>query len=83
MDTKANERTLYKAQAIIRAYARALEAEEQGGLYETIADGFAATAKMLLGDSTSKDFYELADALDKIHSEVWFENRQREVKSEG
>ena len=49
MDSKANERTLYKAQAIIRAYARALEAEEQGGLYETIADDFAVTAKMILG----------------------------------
>lgn len=52
MDTKANERTLYKAQAIITAYAKALEAEEQGGLYESIADDFGATAKMLLGDST-------------------------------
>ena len=80
MDTKANERTLYKAQAVIRAYARSLEAEEQGGLYETIALDFAATARMILGDSTSKDFYELADALDKIHSEVWFKNQQRELR---
>ena len=79
MDTKANERTLYKAQVLIRAYARALEAEEQGGMYESIADEFAATAKMILGDSTSKDFYELADALDKIHSEFWFKNQQREI----
>ena len=80
MDTKANERTLYRAQAIIRAYARALEAEEQGELYETIADDFAATAKMILGDSTSKDFYNLAEALDKIHSEVWFKNQHRELR---
>lgn len=80
MDTKANERTLYRAQAIIRAYARALEAEEQGELYEAIADDFAATAKMILGDSTSKDFYELTGALDKIHSEVWFKNQQREIR---
>ena len=83
MDSKANERTLYRAQAIIRAYAKALEAEEQGGLYETIADDFAVTAKMILGDSTSKDVYELADAVDKIHSEVWFRNQQREVRSVG
>ena len=81
MDSKANERTLYRAQAVVRAYARALEAEEQGRLYENIADDFAVTAKMILGDSTSKDFYELADALDKIHSEVWFKNQQREVRS--
>ena len=81
MDSKVNERTLYKAQAIIRAYARALEAEEQGGLYETIADDFAVTAKMILGGNASEDFYELADALDKIHSEVWFRNQQREVRS--
>ena len=39
MDTKANERTLYRAQAITRAYARAREAEEQGELYETIMGG--------------------------------------------
>ena len=80
MDTKANERTLYRAQALIRAYARALEAEEQGGLYESIADEFAATAKMILGGNTSNDFYELAEALDKIHSEVWFKNQQRELR---
>ena len=83
MDSKANERTLYRAQAVVRAYARALEAEEQGRLYENIADDFAVTAKMILGDSTSKDFYELADAVDKIHSEVWFKNQQREVRSQG
>ena len=81
MDSKVNERTLYKAQAIIRAYARALEAEEQGGLYETIADDFAVNAKMILGGNASEDFYELADAVDKIHSEVWFRNQQREVRS--
>ena len=80
MDSNANERTLYKAQAIIRAYAKALEAEEQGGLYETIAGDFAVTAKMILGDSTSKHFYELADAVDRIHSEVWFKNQQRETR---
>lgn len=79
MDTKANERTLYKAQAVIRAYARTLEAEEQGGMYESIADEFAATAKMILGGSASKDFYELAESLDKIHSEVWFRNQQAEI----
>ena len=84
MDSKANERTLYRAQAVVRAYARALEAEEQGRLYENIADDFAVTAKMILGGTcTSKDFYELADALDKIHSEVWFKNQQREVRSLG
>ena len=83
MDTKANERTLYRAQALIRAYARALEAEEQGGLYESIADEFAATAKMILGGNTSKDFYELSEALDKMHSEVWFRNQQRELRPEG
>ena len=81
MDSKANERTLYKAQAIIRAYAKALEAEGHGGLYENIADDFAATAKMILGGNASEDFYQLADALDKIHSEVWFRNQQREVRS--
>ena len=81
MDTKANERTLYEAQAIIRAYAIALEAEEQGGMYESIAYDFAATARVILGDSTSQNFYELADALDKIHSEVWFRNQQAERNS--
>ena len=79
MDAKANERTLYKAQAIIRAYARALEAEEQDGMYESVADEFAATAEMILGGSASKDFYDLAESLDKIRSEVWFRNQQAEI----
>ena len=80
MDSKAKERTLYRAQAVVRAYARALEAEEQGRLYENIADDFAVTAKMILGDSTSIHFYELADDVDRIHSEVWFKNQQRETR---
>ena len=82
MTTDQRAASLWKAQLIIKSLARQAELGAEGASLVEVTEIATRSLMTALGDDVgtwAEQLKQLADDIDKQHSEVWFKQQQRDT----